>query len=573
MMKKLIAEKTFSDKIKNMSINSSKTNIKSPIINLFKKKEKKINLKKIHFNRNNSNFNLISNSKNIKNKQSLYKSYNSILYSPQNKKEIKINKDFQNFFNYESSPHLSNEDRKKLISIIDNFDNHKVITDGLFNQEKKLPLNSVNKDNFFFLNNENNEEKYNKIKYNYKFKRNKKLYISPNKSRNISFNGNKTDYSSSSMISRFNKKTLGILDLSYPDSTFSKKLNSFRKQIINSFTDKTESGNFGFSKEKYNNALKILDFVEELCIKRALEIEKRFYKAKYRYKNTKKEEKKNIDNDGKKEEETHITPENKKLNDNSQNKDLFSSYENKTFKRLKEKTLTIKQADILNKLTSNYVTTLIKQRNKRNSLFFSKNDNKKLILFERNDKQRKTTNKMARSKINVKRLNYTNDYNYQYIIQKNKKLRLALNEKKLSNRTDINKLMPNFYKTHNNFRIKKIQERAKEYANSFAEINYLPYQPINAFNTNNSSNIINSNNLSRVIKINTIKKYLYNIEDDDLLIRNSKKLKEEIWNTQMVYYKNNYRKKYNFSFLKKRLKQITLRKFSSIKDSYFGVPC
>ena len=179
MMKKLIIEKTFSDKIRNMSINSSKSNIKSPIINLFKKKEKKINLKKIHFNRNNSNFNLISNSKNIKNKQNLYKSYNSILYSPQNKKEIKINKDFQNFFNYESSPHLSNEDRKKLISIIDNFDNHKVITDGLFNQEKKLPLNSVNKDNFFFLNNENNEEKYNKIKYKYIFKRNKKLYISP----------------------------------------------------------------------------------------------------------------------------------------------------------------------------------------------------------------------------------------------------------------------------------------------------------------------------------------------------------------------------------------------------------
>ena len=80
-------------------------------------------------------------------------------------------------------------------------------------------------------------------------------------------------------------------------------------------------------------------------------------------------------------------------------------------------------------------------------------------------------------------------------------------------------------------------------------------------------------NLSRAIKINTINKYLYNIEDDFLLLHNPKKLKEEIMKVQNECNKNNFKKYYNFSFLKGKLRKETIQKFNYIKNSYFGLPC
>jgi hypothetical protein len=90
-----------------------------------------------------------------------------------------------------------------------------------------------------------------------------------------------TNYSSSSMINKFNNKTNRILDCSTPESIYNKNLKIFRRQIINDFREHAILENDAeLSKKKYEDAIKVLENAENFYVKRAVETEKKFYKAK-----------------------------------------------------------------------------------------------------------------------------------------------------------------------------------------------------------------------------------------------------------------------------------------------------
>ena len=292
-MRKLIVEKEFEKEIKESSSNYH--NNKLSLFNLYvNNKDKKNNIKQFDFPKNYSQLNInhvpvnlneekytkISNT-NCNRTNKLSNSYSS------DKKIIRLTKNFSNlFYNKRSRSHLSNNDKKKLKSIIGDFNKNKVITQQLFNQEKRLRLNSINKTNYIFL---VNTEKYNKYKKNIKSRSRNKNNITKKftnsifnkKYRNLRLMTNKTNYSSSSMINRFNNKTNRILDTSTPESIYNKNLKIFRRQIINDFRDHAILENDAeLSKMKYEDAIKVLENAEDFYVKRAVETEKKFYKAK-----------------------------------------------------------------------------------------------------------------------------------------------------------------------------------------------------------------------------------------------------------------------------------------------------
>ena len=120
-----------------------------------------------------------------------------------------------------------------------------------------------------------------------------------------------------------------------------------------------------------------------------------------------------------------------------------------------------------------------------------------------------------------------------------------------------------------------MKERAKQFADSLASINsYFEYQPLLDMNSDMPHLNINTTNLRRVIKVNNIKKNLYSLEDDDLLIKNVKKLKDKIREAEMDYYTvDGIKKNYNLSFLKNEVKRKTIAKLNHMKNPHFGVPC
>ena len=139
------------------------------------------------------------------------------------------------------------------------------------------------------------------------------------------------------------------------------------------------------------------------------------------------------------------------------------------------------------------------------------------------------------------------------------------------NENNTEKSLIKVKKAHNIKEQKNIKQRSSDFANSIYEINYYPYEEFDSFLLENQGSV-NLHNLLRAIKVNSINKYVYNLEDDDLLVHNPKKLKEEIKKTQIECNKNNYRANYNMSFLRKKLKIETIRRFNNIKDSRFGFP-
>ena len=582
-MRKLIVGKEIEKEIKESSLNYlyNKLNLFNFYIN---NKDKKVNIKQFDFPKNHSQLNInlvpvnlngekyrkISNT-NYNRTNKLFNSYSS------DKNIIRLTKNFSNsFYNEKSNSHLSNDDKKKLKSIINNFNKNKVMTQQLFNQEKRLRLNSINKTNYFFF---VNTEKYNKIKKSIKSRsRNKNknknsitkkfsCSIFNKKSRNLRLMTNNTNYSSSSMINRFNNKTTGILDTSSPESIYNKNLNIFRRQIINDFRDQRILENdVEFSKMKYEDAIKVLEEAEKFYIKRAVETEKKFYKAKNNQLKIRLKDK-GIENNEEKDEENKVE---KKIIPSLFKKSVKNLSEERKEKK-RENTVNLKDEKILSNL--NLVISLKKNKNERNSEIFDQDNNKsinKLILYEKSEKHRNSINKSFQKKIN-----FTSDNNYLYKIERNKEKKLKINTSEIvfNQNIDLNLLMPLFYKIHKKNRLNRIKEKSKDYANSILEINSSPYQPMKKTNSNCSFIEINRNNLSRAIKINTINKYLYNIKDEELLVHNPKKLREELLKTHMKFYKISFKKKFNHNFLRKQLKPETIRKFAYIKDSYFGVPC
>ena len=128
---------------------------------------------------------------------------------------------------------------------------------------------------------------------------------------------------------------------------------------------------------------------------------------------------------------------------------------------------------------------------------------------------------------------------------------------------------------YKNYVRKMLKDRAKEFADSLFSINnYYEYQPLIDIKTDMAHLNVNDINLKRVIKVNEIRKNLFSSDDDDLLIHNVNKLKEQLRDVELQYYSiDRYNKKYNLSFVKNNVKRKTIEKLNSFKNPRFGVPC
>ena len=400
--------------------------------------------------------------------------------------------------------YLTNNDKKKLKIIINNFIKNKILTRKLFDQEKKFRLNSVDKTNYHFLNQTN-------------YNQQKKI-----KGRNFFPRIYNTDYSASSMIDKFNNKTTGILDIP-PHEIKSKNLTKITKQIINNFSDYGKNGkDFEYSKYKNENVMNILKSFDELNIQKAFEIEKKFYKAKY---NEWKKENKNLEKEENIKKSSFVQ---NIIKENISSEELFQE-------KLKEKNANILKRNTYLKLNT-YSNKRIKELKNSSRL------EKKYHTNKNNDGKRNKSNdiKYSDKKAYSKSLNFSN----------------------------MDLIMKEFYKIANKNRMKQIKERSKNYADSFAEISYIPYEPMNR-----PFMKIYSNNLKRVIKVNFINKYLNIDKDNELLIQNSKLLRDDILNTRIQFYKVNFNKVQKNNFIRNKLKPETIKKYGYIKDSYFGIPC
>ena len=406
---------------------------------------------------------------------------------------------------------LSKEVKKKLNSIIKKFKNNKLATNSLFNKEKKIPLNSMNKSNFCFLFNE--EEKNNKNKQNIK---------NIKKSASISL--------SSSMMNKFNNKTSSILDIACSNSSkFSKNLFSFRNQIINSYTDQDKNTNgIEFSKTNYKDALYILDETEDNKLKKTLKNEEQFYNLKNR-----KIGLYEIDLD-------------------KENNYSYNIQKNNSFKNLKNYQFF-------------YGKNINNKNNIKNNTLFDKT---KTIIAIDNNKNMNSDNNINKKKClsdNNKRKNslYTN---FKNLI--NNKHRPS--KKKFKSK--IEEKMLKFMEKYWLFQNKKILEKSKRFANSMAQMNFFKYKPKEYVDYKNATLNINSQNLKRVIKLIRINKYLCDLEDDDLMVMDSKKLRDLMKEVEIKYYSCN-KNDFQLSYLKKNLRPQTISKFCRIKNSFFGLPC
>ena len=119
---------------------------------------------------------------------------------------------------------------------------------------------------------------------------------------------------------------------------------------------------------------------------------------------------------------------------------------------------------------------------------------------------------------------------------------------------------------------KKIRKKAKKFADSLYEIKDLLPETIQKKSISPNINSWDMKNLKKIVKLNTIRKNLFSIEDDDLLINNIKKLKEEIREAEDSYY-TIFRGKCNIDFLKKNIKPSTIQRLNIMQNSHFGLPC
>ena len=348
---------------------------------------------------------------------------------------------------------LTVEEKNKIKSIIKNFQDNKITTMELYRLEKNYPLNSITKSNFRFLSKESNKA------FSIKRRGRKKKQI------------NKIFLTSSNMIGKFNNKTNKILENSIKELRFSKNVNEFRKQIINSYSDyENKINEIKKKKSYYYEALNIFEECDEKKIKDAQKLEEIFYKKK--------------------------------------STNLF---------RGKPMYLYIKE---LNKTTENEIGNIDNTLNE-----YLKNN----LLYNNNN------------------LNYKN----------------ALVNKKILIQTK-----KNFEK----FLRKKFKNKAKIFADTLYDIKDLPDKVSKKKKEPNYFHF-NMNNLRRIIQVNSIKKNLYSIEEDDLLIKNTKKLKEEIRKTENSFYTLFKGSKHTLDFLKGKVKPSTKQKLSIMKNSHFGIPC
>ena len=481
------------DNLNNKEILSSNQRKKKKLfIKINMSPDEKINIKKVNINdKNLIKYYSSVNSSTASNSKSDYMPRNSlkgkIVYSKTN-----------------NNSGLSEIDKKKIKSIINNFKKHKVVADRLLNKEKYLALNSVNNSNYSFLIAQNGDTKL------------------KNKNRKLIYRNQYYDCSSN-MITKFNNRTFDILDPPKKDPIYSTNLNYFRRQLINNFTEYNE--NIEYTRKKYNDAMKIGEIHEEKNFKLALKMEQKFYQNKFNI--LKNQNVKDIKNNINKIKQMH---------------GYFrkSHFSRNTFKMSNTPAKKSKNS-ILNTFTNN-----------------DKNDNSNLKLLPEINKT--PIKKPKSDEINL------NLYNNKIKSVLSRMKELSVNEIKNE------QVLKDFKKIHNSKARKAIKQRSKDLTDSIYEINDYPYQKLSSSYSKENVGNINMHNLARARKINIINKYLYNLEDDDLLIHNPKKLREEIKKVQNACNKTDYKANYNYSFLRKKLRLDTIRKFNCIKDSQFGFP-
>ena len=365
---------------------------------------------------------------------------------------------------------LSIDEKNKLKLIIKNFQDNKITTNELYKLDRKYPLNSLTKSNFLFLSHENQK---------YKSKNNKKK----KKENNNIF------LTSSNMIGLFNIKTNKILDNSIKDMKFSKNMNEFRKQIINSYSDSDKKiGDLKKKKIYYNEALNIFEENDEKRIKEAQKLEENFYREK-----------------------------------------STSFFKGKPlYFYIKEINKSMSKKNI--EVDTDTDDTHQSQNFHRNNLFYTN--------YKYNSNKNNNNNNIM-----------------------NRRLKTVQSEKKFEESK----------KHYEKYLRKKFRKKAKIFADSLYDIRDLPEKIRKKRNELNYFHL-NMKNLRRIIQVNSIKKNLYSIEDDDLLIKNTKKLREEIRKTENNFY-TVFKGKYTLDFLKGKVRPSTIQKLNIMKNSHFGIPC
>ena len=383
-----------------------------------------------------------------------------------------------------------------------------------FKKHKVVTERLLNKEKFLALNSVNNSN-YTFLIRDEKNTRNKK--------RKLIYRNSDDDFCSH-MINKFNNKTFGILDPPYIAPIYSTNLYYFRHQLINNFTEYNE--NIDYHRKKYNDAMKIGEINDEKNFKMALELEKKFYLNKY-----------NIQND---------------------NNDFKNSNENET-KKIKGNIEPIKISNL--RRNSMIIAPMIRGNIK--NVMSPKKIEDKIDETNTNNLNNKIETSPRKRKSQEMNMNLYNNKMRFSISHLNE-----INNNKINNEENLSE----FKKIHNSKEKKRIKQHSQDLINSINEISDYPYEELQSSYSRNKIGDLNLHNLSRAIKINIINKYLYNLEDDELLIHNPKKLKEEIKKVEIECNQNNYKMDYNFSFLRKKLRKETLIKFNYIKDSRFGYP-
>lgn len=374
-MKKLSVEKILNNDRKHIEYISNSRDKKYPSINLAPSKNRKINLKKTYYYKNFTQLKNYYTSVNSSQKSNDLNNINLMTNTFDNKhSKIKLKKNLT-FNAQDEDPYITNEYKKELKLIINNFEKNKVVTRQLFDQEKRLRLNSINESNYFFLLNKKNKAK----------------------GRNNIPKISKIDLSASSMITKFNNKTFGILDISNPEKKYSKNLTNLTKNIINNFSDKINIGNdFEYSRMKNKNAMNNLELFDDLYIKKAFETEKKFYLAKYNQladKDNKNEDKENSEI----KKEPQIIKISIKENTVNNNKI-----------RKEEKTKSLRNKNTLNKLNLDFINNKKRHKSIINTpILLSRNSNNQLIKI---DKHKNTLNRVEDKK-NSDKSNTSNEIN------------------------------------------------------------------------------------------------------------------------------------------------------------------
>ena len=120
-----------------------------------------------------------------------------------------------------------------------------------------------------------------------------------------------------------------------------------------------------------------------------------------------------------------------------------------------------------------------------------------------------------------------------------------------------------------NYRLIKERNKSKSISKEIQFMNCPEYQNIDCKETRNRMNVVNYHNLDRKIKVYNIEKYTYDIDNDDLGIKNLPKLKKQLKYISAEAIKHTG--KVHPKFVKGKVKAETIKKYRSLLGLFFGI--